>query len=245
MSFLWIFFSPIFPPTFCISSDVNIRCFLESIKSPEFYSFTFSVCFFSVFQMGYILLPFMIINSFFCLILLLSPSNVFVNFQLYFSLLKYPMGFFFIFPNSLFFTCFQCVCNCFLKHFHNTCSAVFIKELSSPSSWHCCLLTLSCSSKLWLPWSSVRVLCMELQNLFYLLFGLASCDTPWIGGGRGGLTASEGGGPDPPLGLHGPGGLEWDGKRANGSGSSLDLSWCLARGTSFFFSFFHLGLSLG
>lgn len=179
MSFLWIFFSPIFPPTFCISSDVNIRCFLESIKSPEFYSFTFSVCFFSVFQMGYILLPFMIINSFFCLILLLSPSNVFVNFQLYFSLLKYPMGFFFIFPNSLlFFTCFQCVCNCFLKHFHNTCSAVFIKEFSSPSSWHCCLLTLSCSSKLWLPWSSVRVLCMELQNLFYLLFGLASCDSP-------------------------------------------------------------------
>ena len=179
MSFLWIFFSPIFPPTLCISSDVNIRCFLESIKSPEFYSFTFSVCFFSVFQMGYILLPFMIINSFFCLILLLSPSNVFVNFQLYFSLLKYPMGFFFIFPNSLlFFTCFQCVCNCFLKHFHNTCSAVFIKELSSPSSWHCCLLTLSCSSKLWLPWSSVRVLCMELQILFYLLFGLASCDSP-------------------------------------------------------------------
>lgn len=153
--------------------------FLRVHQVPRVLFIHFFVCFFSVFQMGYILLPFMIINSFFCLSLLLSPSNVFVNFQFYFSLLKYPMGFFFIFPNSLlFFTCFQCVCNCFLKHFHNTWSAVFIKELSSPSSWHCCLLTLSCSSKLWLSWFSVRVLCMELQILFHLLFGLASYDTP-------------------------------------------------------------------
>ena len=50
----------------------------------------------------------------------------------------------------------------------------------------------------------------------------------------------------PRLGLHGPGGLEWGGKRADGSGSSLDLSECLARGgTSFFLSFFNLGLRLG
>lgn len=129
MSFLWIFFSWIFLPTFCISSDVNVRCFLESIKSPEFRSFTFPVCFLSVFRMGYTLLSFVTFNSFSCLILLLSPSNVLVNFQSYFPLLKYPVGFFFMFPNSLLvFPRFQCVCNRSLKPFHSTCFADFITE---------------------------------------------------------------------------------------------------------------------
>ena len=45
MLFLWIFFSQIFLPTFYISSDLNVRCFLESIKSLVSCSFTFSVCF--------------------------------------------------------------------------------------------------------------------------------------------------------------------------------------------------------
>lgn len=129
MSFLWPFFSQIFLPTFCISGDVNVRCFSESIKSPEFRSFTFPVCFLSVFQMGYILLSLVTFNSFSCLILLLSPSNVFVNFQSYFPLLKYPVGFFFMFPNSLLvFPHFQCVCNRSLKPFHSTCFADFITE---------------------------------------------------------------------------------------------------------------------
>lgn len=55
-----------------------------------------------------------------------------------------------------------------------------------------------------------------------------------IGGGRGGFTTSEGGGPEPTA----QGGLEWGGKRADSSGSSLDLSRYLARSTFTFFFFF-------
>ena len=165
-------------------------------------------CVFSVFQMGYILLSFMVINSF-CLILLLSPANVFVNSQLYFSLLKRPMWFF-IFTNPLLFlTCFQCVCSCFLKHFYHTCFAVFVEEL-----W--ALLHLGIAA-CWL--SPAHLSCHfpgalwgvmgGTPGLILPVFDLASCDTPPSGGWgrRGGLTAGEDGGPDSLLGLHGPRGF--------------------------------------
>lgn len=112
MLFLWISFSQIFFfPTFCISNDVNVKCFLRVHQVPEalFINF-FSVCFLSVVQIGYILLSFMFTNSFVLSILLLSPSNVFFKSQLYFSLLKCPIWFFFMFPISLlrlFFPLFQ------------------------------------------------------------------------------------------------------------------------------------------
>ena len=205
MLFLCIFFSQIFLPTSYISSDVNVRCFLESIKSLV-SCYSLFLCVFC-FSDGLYPLPPMIINSF-CLILLLSPPNVFVNSQLYFSLLKRPMWFF-IFPNSLLFlTCSQCVCSCFLKHFYHTCLAVFIKEL-----WALHLGIAAC----WL--SPARLSCHfpgalwgvtdGALGLILPLFDLASCDTPPSGGWgrRGGLTAREDGGPDSLLGIHGPRGF--------------------------------------
>lgn len=100
-----------FSPTFCISNDMKVQCFLRVHQVPEalFINF-FSVCFLSVVQIGYILLSFMFTNSFILSIPLLSPSNVFLKSQLYFSLLKCPIWFFFMFPISLlrlFFPLFQ------------------------------------------------------------------------------------------------------------------------------------------
>lgn len=113
------------------------------------------------------------------------------------------------------------------------------RTLSSASSWHCHLLTVSCSFKLWVSWCSARVLCMELQVLFYLLFDLASCDTPPSGGwGRKGRVYCPWGWRPrfsawPPW----PKGVWRDGKRAESSGSSLDLSRYLAKGAFSFFFF--------
>lgn len=100
----------------------------QSPSSPQSSARSLFLSVFSVFRMGYTLLSFVTFNSFSCLILLLSPSNVLVNFQSYFPLLKYPVGFF-MFPNSLLvFPRFQCVCNRSLKPFHSTCFADFITE---------------------------------------------------------------------------------------------------------------------